>query len=222
VEPPFSGKNASGSVCAHSADPANPCHQHLQDGRRRALADDDLSQSASSLFGAPDAHSHRGRENHTNGITPARLASRQARKVVLAPWLSKLRGKFFKKLRTACAQSPLVATCPDPGGSGAAPWDIGYGVPRRQKATVRRPPGAARYDGGFCHRARPADIGVGSPPGQALRHCRYADYRACRRVGAARFLRACERPPPTPRSPSSATPPTTSPVCLRVCPDLDT
>jgi len=65
----------------------------------------------------------------------------------------------------------------------------GYGFPGG-KATVRGPPGAARYDGGFCIGPARRTSGVrGSPPGQALRHCRYADYRACRRRRRRALLR---------------------------------
>src|SRR5580692_2229394 len=101
VEPPFSGKNASGSVCAHSARSCQP-RSSMSSGRTTTC----VSGTMTSVIAHPPSrsprdtspHSREG-ENHTNEITPACLALSQARNVVLAAWLSKMHGKFPEKLQ---------------------------------------------------------------------------------------------------------------------------
>src|ERR1700679_1322512 len=124
LEPPFSGKNASGSVCAHSAWSCQPTSS-TSSGRTTTCVSGTMTsvKAHPPLVEPPNAHRpSRDGENHTNEITPACLASRQAKKVVLAPWLCKLRGKFFKKLRSALAESPSETSnaARSPGGGSPA------------------------------------------------------------------------------------------------------
>jgi hypothetical protein len=99
VEPPFSGKNASGSVCAQSARSCQP-RSSMSSGRTSTCVSGTMtsvtahppSRSPLTLSAIPVAG-----ENHTNEITPACLALSQARKVVLAPWLSRMRSKSRQK-----------------------------------------------------------------------------------------------------------------------------
>src|SRR5580692_6037977 len=99
VEPPFSGKNASGSVCAHSAWSCQPTSSTSSGRTTTCVSGTMTSVKAHPPLVEPPFDARcpsRDNENHTNEITPACLASRQARKVVLATWLSKLHDKFFK------------------------------------------------------------------------------------------------------------------------------
>src|SRR6185312_7856273 len=70
--------------------------------------DDDLRHSASSLPNSepPGLASPREDENHTNEITPACLASSQAEKVIVVPWLSQDVRKITQRIRSISYRKP--------------------------------------------------------------------------------------------------------------------
>src|ERR1700678_3595570 len=146
VEPPFSGKNASGSVCAQSARSCQPTSS-TSSGRTTTCVSGTMTsvKAHPPLVEPPIApRPSRDGENHTNEIAPACLASRQAKKVVLAPWLSNLRGKFFKKLRSAHASPPSgtsIAVRPrrGGGGEGGGGGGVGGGTPPCQESGAGAP-----------------------------------------------------------------------------------
>src|SRR5580700_52487 len=96
VDPPFSGKNASGSVCAHSARSCQPSSS-TSSGLMKTCASGTMTSVTahppSPPIRSPRSHHCLGGGNHINEITLACLASSQARKVIMVAPLSEMRDK---------------------------------------------------------------------------------------------------------------------------------
>jgi LPPG:FO 2-phospho-L-lactate transferase len=110
-----------------------------------------------SPLGAPfDFPTYPWVENHTNEITPACLASRQAKKVVLAAWLSKLRGKSPEKIAVSEQGVTIRAHQGPVGPERAAPCDtVGMRI-----TVLAGGVGAARFLRGLKAAAPGAEVTV--------------------------------------------------------------
>src|SRR5215469_3936232 len=95
VEPPFSGKNASGSVCAHNARSCQVCSPASSAPIHSSRTSETMTSAMVHLLPVVPVvpAAALGRENYMVEITRACLAPRQGRYVIMATLLRGLRGK---------------------------------------------------------------------------------------------------------------------------------
>src|ERR1022692_2753109 len=102
VDPPFSGKNASGSVCAQRARSCQPTSPASSSSMPNPSCTSETMTSATAHPPLPNPVGSRpapgGRENYMGEITPACLAVRQERYVIMAAGLASDDGKVRREI----------------------------------------------------------------------------------------------------------------------------
>src|SRR5580692_2616367 len=223
VDPPFSGKNASGSVCAHSAWSCQPSSSSSS-GLTKTCASGTMTSVTAhppSPLGAPGlAPTPPEDENHTNEITLACLASSQAEKVIVVPSLSEMRDKSPRESREL--RHVIVAR-----DASAPAVTLGQRATRGHSGNTRgtTEPERKRDPGRTAGRVRTAAgrTGTHEAPGNLPHFTVMRITVLAGGVGAARFLVGLKRAAPEAEiTVIGNTGDDITLFGLRVCPDLDT